>query len=55
VRRKGKGPFRLPSTKSGKRGERVVPLPEWAVDMLRERRGTIGPGVEPVFPDSLGG
>ncbi len=55
VRRTGTGLLRLPSTESGKRGDRIVPLPEWAVDMLRERRAVIGPGAEPVFPDSLGG
>jgi Phage integrase family len=55
VRRTGIGLLRVPSTKSGKQGDRIVPLPEWAVDMLRERRAAIGPGVEPVFPDSLGG
>jgi integrase len=55
VRRKGHGLLRLPSTKSGRKGERLVPLPNWAVDMLRERRERIGDGVEPVFPDSLGG
>lgn len=55
VRRTSVGLLRLPSTKSGKRGDRIVPLPEWAVDMLRERRAAIGAGVQPVFPDSLGG
>lgn len=55
MRRKGVGLLRVPSTKSGERGERLIPLPGWAVDMLRRRRAMIGPGVEPVFPDSLGG
>jgi integrase len=55
VRRKGQGLLRLPSTKSGRKGERLVPLPTWAVMMLRERRDLIGADVEPVFPDSLGG
>lgn len=27
----------------------------WAITMLKRRRLAIGPGVEPVFPDSLGG
>ncbi len=55
VRRTGVGLLRRPSTKSGKKGERLVPLPSWAVTMLKRRRLAIGPGVEPVFPDSLGG
>lgn len=42
-------------TKSGRKGERLVPIPTWAVDMLRSRRARIGEGIEPVFPDSLGG
>lgn len=33
----------------------MIPLPDWAVDMLRHRRAAIGEGVEAVFPDSLGG
>jgi integrase len=45
----------VPSTKSGAKGERLVPLPGWAVTMLRRRRESIGEGVEPVFPDSVGG
>ncbi|SFO37735.1 Site-specific recombinase XerD [Pseudonocardia ammonioxydans] len=55
VRRTGVGLLRLPSTKSGRKGERMVPLPSWAVTMLKRRRLAIGPGVEAVFPDSLGG
>ncbi len=55
VRRTGVGLLRLPSTKSGRKGERLIPLPSWAVTMLKRRRLAIGPGVEPVFPDSLGG
>jgi integrase len=47
--------LRLPSTKSGEKGERLIPLPGWAVDLLRQRRSAIGDAVEPVFPDSLGG
>ena len=55
IRRTGVGLQRLASTKSGQRGERLVPLPSWAVTMLKRRRLAIGSGVEPVFPDSLGG
>jgi integrase len=55
VRATGKGLLRLPSTKSGEKGERTVPLPSWAVTMLKRRRQMIGSDVEPVFPDSLGG
>lgn len=55
VRRTGVGLLRLSSTKSGRKGERMIPLPSWAVTMLKRRRLAIGPGVEPVFPDSLGG
>ena len=47
--------LRLPSTKSGRTGERVIPQPSWAVTMLKRRRLAIGPGVEPIFPDSPGG
>jgi integrase len=55
VRRTGVGLLRLPTTKSGEKGERLLPLPGWAVVMLRRRRELMGPGVEAVFPDSLGG
>jgi integrase len=55
VRQTGVGLLRLPSTKSGQKGERLVPLPSWAMIMLKRRRLAIGPGVEAVFPDSLGG
>jgi integrase len=55
VRRTGVGLLRLPSTKSGRRGERLIPLPSWAMMMLKRRRLAIGPGVEAVFPDSVGG
>ncbi|MGH8904179.1 MAG: hypothetical protein ACRDYA_21475 [Egibacteraceae bacterium] len=37
VRRTGVGLLRLPSTKSGERGERLIPLPSWAVTMLTRR------------------
>jgi integrase len=55
VRETGVGLTRKISTKSGKKGERLVPLPGWAVTMLKRRRAAIGAEVEPVFPDSLGG
>ncbi len=55
VRRIGVGLLRLSSVKSGEKGERLIPLPSWAVDMLRRRRAVIGETVEAVFPDSLGG
>ena len=54
VRRTGVGLLRLPSTKTGRRGERLIPLPSWAVSMLRRRRLAILPDVEAVFPDSRG-
>ena len=55
VRRTGVGLLRLPSTKSGHSGERLVPLPSWAMTMLTRRRLAIASDVQPVFPDSLGG
>ena len=55
VRQNGVGLLRLPSTKSGQKGERLIPLPTWAVSMLKQRRLAIGPDVEPLFPDTLGG
>ena len=55
VRRTGVGLLRLPSTKSGKRGERLIPLPNWAMTMLKRRRLAIATEVQPVFPDTLGG
>ncbi|MBT0773161.1 site-specific integrase [Kineosporia sp. J2-2] len=55
VRKTGTGLLRLPSTKTGEQGERLIPLPAWAVAMLKERRERIGADVEPIFPDSLGG
>jgi integrase len=55
VQQKGVGLLRLPSTKTGRQGERAVPLPSWAVVMLRDRRARITPGVEPVFPTTVGG
>ena len=55
LRRTSDGLLRQPSTKSGRTGERVIPQPSWAVTMLKRRRLAIGPGVEPIFPDSPGG
>jgi integrase len=55
VRRTGVGLLRLSSTKSGQSGERLVPLPSWAMTMLTRRRLAIASDVQPVFPDSLGG
>jgi integrase len=55
VRRTGVGLLRLPSTKTGHSGERLIPLPSWAMTMLKRRRLAIASGVQPVFPDSLGG
>ena len=55
IRRTGVGLLRLSSTKSGKSGERLVPLPSWAVTMLKRRRLAIASEVPAVFPDSLGG
>ncbi|MBB5153171.1 tyrosine-type recombinase/integrase [Saccharopolyspora phatthalungensis] len=53
VRVKGKGLIRK-STKT-EYGERTLPLPSWAVEMLKKRH-TGGVGLDrPVFPDSLGG
>jgi integrase len=55
IRRTGVGLLRLPSTKSGQAGERVIPLPSWAMTMLKRRRLAIASDVQAVFPDSLGG
>jgi integrase len=55
VRQTGVGLLRLPSTKSGASGERLIPLPSWAVTMLKRRRLAIASEVQAVFPDSLGG
>lgn len=55
VRQTAVGLLRLPSTKSGVSGERVVPLPSWAVTMLKRRRLAIASEGQAVFPDSLGG
>lgn len=53
-RRTGVGLLRRASTKTGRAGERLVPLPSWAMTMLRRRRLAIGPGVEAVFPGLAG-
>jgi integrase len=55
VRPTGVGLLRTESTTSGKEGEGLLPLPPWAVEVLRRRRALIGQSVEAVFPDSLGG
>ncbi len=55
VRRTGVGLLRLASTKTGSSGERLIPLPSWAVTMLKRRRLAIASDIQPVFPDSLGG
>ncbi|MGH3719386.1 MAG: site-specific integrase [Pseudonocardiaceae bacterium] len=55
VRRRGVGLLRLASTKTGHSGERLILLPSWAMTMLKRRRLAIEPGVQPLFPDSLGG
>lgn len=56
VRVRGKGLRRVdPKTSSG---ERSLPLPSWAVEMLRTRRASCAHDQRadtPVFPDSLGG
>ncbi|WP_460960103.1 tyrosine-type recombinase/integrase [Parasphingorhabdus pacifica] len=53
VRVKGKGLIRK-STKS-EHGDRTLPLPSWAVDMLRERFAGADDPEGPIFPSSLGG
>jgi integrase len=55
IRRTGVGLLRLPSTKSGKAGERVIPLPSRAMTMLKRRRLATASDIPAVFPDSLGG
>lgn len=55
VRQIGVGLLRLRSTKSGESGERMIPLPSWAVTMLKRRRLAIASEAQAVFPDSLGG
>jgi integrase len=53
VRVKGVGLIRK-STKT-EAGERTLPLPSWAVAMLRRRLDATDDADGPVFPDSLGG
>jgi integrase len=55
VRRTGVGLLRLSSTKSDQRGERLIPLPSWAMTMLKRHRLAIGLEVQPVFPYTFGG
>ncbi|MGH3570574.1 MAG: hypothetical protein ACRDUW_01900 [Pseudonocardiaceae bacterium] len=50
VRRTGVGLLRLASTKTGNSGERLIPLPSWAVTMLKRRRLAIASDIQPVFP-----
>jgi integrase len=52
VRVKGQGLLRK-STKT-EHGERTLPLPSWAIEMLRERSNIVSAAV-PVFPSSIGG
>jgi integrase len=54
VRRTTVGLLLLPSTNSGRKGERLIPLPSWAITMLKRRRFAIGPGVEAIFPRLAG-
>lgn len=53
VRVKGQGLMRK-STKTSS-GERTLPLPSWAVAVLRQRFAEADGLEEPVFPDSFGG
>ncbi|WP_229686695.1 tyrosine-type recombinase/integrase [Longimycelium tulufanense] len=53
IRVKGKGLQRVPRLKSDS-GERTLPLPPFAVAMLRRRRQTRGDAY-PIFPDAHGG
>ena len=53
IRAKGIGLIRK-STKT-EAGERTLPLPRWALDMLKQRRATTLFPNGPVFPNSLGG
>ena len=50
----GVGLVRVPGTK-GSTNERRLPLPPFAVAMLRRRHAARTPGVLPIFPDSEGG
>lgn len=53
IRVRGKGLLRLPRPKS-ESGERTLPLPSFAVAMLRRRMLSKGDAL-PIFPDSQGG
>src|SRR5262249_57633286 len=54
IRVKGKGLIRK-STKS-EAGERTLPLPSWALNMLKARDAEAGASEDgPIFPDSRGG
>lgn len=53
VRATGQGLQRRPTTKTGEEGERELPLPSWALVMLRRRKLATG-GTGPVFPTELG-
>jgi integrase len=53
IRVKGKGLVRVPRVKSSA-GHRTLPLPLFAVEMLR-RRALTSPSSGPLFPDSIGG
>lgn len=53
VRVKGKGLVRKPTKTES--GERTLPLPSWAVAMLKRRFDEAEDQDGPVFPDSLGG
>lgn len=53
IRVKGKGLVRVPRVKSSA-GHRTLPLPLFAVEMLR-RRALTGPRSGSLFPDSIGG
>ncbi|WP_435582342.1 site-specific integrase [Amycolatopsis thermoflava] len=55
VRVKGKGLYRKPRPKT-KKGERVLPLPSWALEMLKERwSAEARPMASPVFASTTGG
>ncbi|WP_235716131.1 site-specific integrase [Amycolatopsis sp. ATCC 39116] len=55
VRVKGKGLYRKPRPKT-KKSERVLPLPSWALEMLKERwSAEARPMASPVFASTTGG
>lgn len=53
IRAKGVGLIRK-STKT-EAGERTLPLPNWALDMLKRRHATTSFPNGPIFPNALGG